>query len=325
MSFRDIKGHNQPINLLKIALSQNRFASAYLFTGEGGIGKSLVAKTIAKAINCLQNNNFDSCDQCISCRKIENLTHPDVHWITPENQGSAIKIEQIRKLKQDISLKAYQAKSKVFIIEEAHNLTAEAQNAFLKILEEPPAHSLIILISSKPQLIFSTILSRCQKIRFRPLSRFKLEQFLISDLKLDLVLSHYLAYFCEGRIGEALGLKDKDILREKNRIIDEFTFSRTSYETIELNRHRFREILDILVSWFRDMYFIKVGLPFAGLINLDRKEDLLKVMGRYSYFDLDSIIDFISDSTLYLEQNINLKLLMNNLRIRLWKGQWKLA
>lgn len=325
MSFRDIRGHSKPIKMLEVTLERERNAPAYLFIGEEGIGKRLVAKTLAKALNCLKSKAFDSCDECISCRKIEDLNHPDVHWIAPERPSDIIKIEQIRQLKNDIYLKPYEAKIKVFIVDGAQHLTPEASNAFLKVLEEPPQDSLLILITSKPRLIFPTLLSRCQKLRFYPLKKSQLRQILLTELKLNVTLSHYLAHFCEGRIGKAMNLKTRDILPEKNRVIDEFTpLLRTAtaghiYENIEFNRARMKEDLNILASWFRDIYFIKVGIPYTELINLDRKDDLLRVMSRYSLLDLDSIINCVSDSLLYLEQNINPKLLLSTLRTRLWR------
>ena len=314
MSFRDIKGQDRPLQILREYIKQSRFTGSYLFVGEDGIGKKLVAKTLAKALNC-ENETLDSCDRCVPCLKIESDQHPDVHRLDTEASDS-IKIEYIRQLQKDISLKPYEGKKKVFIIDDAHNLTAEAANALLKILEEPPEDSLIILISAKPALLFKTIVSRCKCFRFYPLQRTKLEEILKNDFHLDNNLAHFLAYFCEGRFGRALRLKDINILKEKNRIIDGFALARRSdLENLSIeNRNNVRDYLNILAGWFRDIYFVKVGMPYAELINLDRKDDLLKNMGRYTLFDLEEILNSLSNSLLYLEQNVNTKLLLSNLR-----------
>ena len=330
MSFKDIKGQDTAIRLLKEYINSSRLEGSYLFAGEEGIGKKLAAKTLAKALNC-ENQTLDSCDSCASCLKIEKGLHPDIHIIdssTPLNvnreqgqktsaqESDSIKIEYIRQLQKDINLKPYEGKKKIFIIDNAHNLTPDAASALLKILEEPSAGSLIILITSKHALLFKTIISRCKMIKFWPLQRIRLEEILKKDFLLDNNLAHYLAYSCEGRIGRALKLKDADILNGKNAVIDAYALAGRPYSgrlSLE-NRNTVREYLNILAAWFRDMYLIKIGAPYSELINLDRKQELLKLMHRYSFVGLYEIFNSISHSLLYLERNINVKLLLANLR-----------
>jgi DNA polymerase-3 subunit delta' len=328
MSFKDIKGQDHPIEMLKEYIKSSCVIGGYLFIGPEGVGKALVAKTLAKIVNC-QEDNLDSCDRCISCLKIERNQHPDMHYISGSNllgndngDFDSIKIDYIRHLQKDINLKPYEGKIKVFIIDNAHYLTAEASNALLKVLEEPPGNSLIILISSKPTLLFKTIISRCKIIRFSSLLRTELEEILKKEYCLDNNLAHFLAYFSEGRIGSALRLKDADILREKNRIIDDFILldSKPSLDNLSLqNRKDVARGLNILAAWFRDIYLVKIGMPHYELINLDRKTQILRFMTRYTLLDLDEILKSISNSLLYLEQNVNIKLLLSNLMIELWK------
>jgi DNA polymerase-3 subunit delta' len=329
MSLKDIKGQDKPIEIIKGQLRQGRLGSSYLFSGPEGIGKSLVAGELAKLINCYDNKSGDSCGSCGSCVKIDKASHPDVHWVSAdayganavEAGGDSIKIEQVRQLKKDIYLKPYEAKIKTFIIDDADKLTLEAANALLKILEEPPRDSLIILVTSKPQLLPETIVSRCRRLKFAALGKDALREALKNDYGLGPALSHYLAYFCEGRLGMALRLKDEEPLLNKNKIIDYFMpASRSSseeYPDSEFKKQAIAESFEVLASWFRDIYFIKIGMPHTQLINIDRKSDLINAMGRYSPAQLDSIFNFLSDAALYLEQNINQKLLLSNLRMAL--------
>jgi len=321
MSFQDIKGQDKPIELLKDYIRQSRLGGGYLFTGPQGIGKKLAAKTLAKAVNC-QEESLDSCDRCNSCLKIDKNEHPDFHLIDINEISDAIKIEHIRQLQKDINLKPYEARYKVFIIDHAENLTAEAQNALLKTLEEPPKGSLIILIASNLRLLFKTIISRCQIFKFHSVKRQRLEEILKEDYRLDNNLAHFLAYFSEGRIGEAIGLKDTDILSEKNRIIDQFVSLKNPGlgNSALQNRQQIHGQLNILAGWFRDLYLIKIGMPHSELINIDRKNELLKFMQHYSFSDLDQILNSISDSLLYLEQNVNVKLLLSNLKVATWRS-----
>jgi DNA polymerase-3 subunit delta' len=320
MSFKDIKGQDKPIHILQGYIEQSRLEGGYLFIGPEGVGKKLVARQLAKQLNC-QEDSLDACDRCASCMKIENNQHPDVHVI--ESVESEIKIECIRQLQRDISLKPYEGRRKVFIVDNAHKLTPEAQGAILKILEEPPKGSLIILITDKPALLFKTIISRCKVLKFFPLERTGLKEILRKDYGLDNNTAHFLAYFSEGRFGCALRLKGTDALGEKNRIIDKFILSHKPYNLENLpiqNREDVRNYLNILAAWFRDIYLVKIGMPYSEIINFDRKEELLRFMGHFSFLDLNEILYSISNSISYLERNINVKLLLYDLRSLLWKA-----
>lgn len=322
MSFQEIRGLDRSVKILQKYIKESHLPNAYLFIGPDGIGKKIVAKTFSKALNC-ENELLDSCDTCASCLKIENGQHPDVHMLDVSlndfGGSEAIKINYIRQLQKDIALRPYEGKTKVFILDNAHNLTAPASNAILKILEEPPGNSLIILITSKPALLLKTIISRCQVLKFSPLKRIELKGLLKADYSLNENLAHFLAYFCEGRIGCALRLKDADILEKKNMVIDEFISpGRARLENFSVTgRDEFRGYLNILASWFRDIYLIKIGSPHSGLINLDRKNELLRSMGHYSFLDLDEILHTISESLLYIGQNVNIRLLLGNLKVAL--------
>ncbi len=317
MSFRDIKGQDRAISILQDYLSEPNRACSYLFIGPQGLGKFLVAKTLAKAINC-EGKSPDSCDRCAPCLKIEKNQHPDVHVYAPDAESRAVKIEDIRQLQKEINLKPYEAGKKIFIINDAHNMTAEASNCLLKTLEEPPQDALIILVTSKPELLFKTILSRCKIVKFYPLQRIRLKEIINREYSCDEELAHFLAYFCEGRIGQALALKDTDLLREKNKIIDEVILAKSVLgQRQNLEREELRKYLNVAATWFRDIYLLKIGISHAELINFDRKKELLKSMGVYSFAALDGITRFISDSLLYLEQNVNPKLLLANLKAAL--------
>ncbi len=254
-----------------------------MFSGPEGTGKKLVARNFAKALNCLEGA-ADACDACLSCRKIENGRHPDIH-IIDKGDSEEIKIEDIRLLQQEICLRPYEAKFKVFIINGAHNLNSESANAFLKTLEEPPKKSVIILVSDKPRLLFRTIVSRCQNVKFFALARDEFDQVLKNGYGLDQRALHFLRFFCEGRIGSALGWKDRDILSEKNRIIDFFSSaSALSDENPFIqDRETFRQALVILVGWFRDLYLVKAGINKDQSINLDRSDILEKLAKSYTF------------------------------------------
>ncbi|MDD5347641.1 MAG: DNA polymerase III subunit [Candidatus Omnitrophica bacterium] len=340
MAFTDVYGHAGPIAQLENNIRQDRIAGAYLFTGPGGIGKSLVAMNFAKALNCLENSG-DACDSCPSCLAVDAGRHPDVHIIDkqkldaarPEygagpataaqqspaagdaarkNKSLEIRIEDIRWLQQEICLKPYQARYKVFIINDAHNLNAESSNAFLKTLEEPPRASIIILVTDKPRLLYRTIVSRCQTVKFAGLSRVLMDEILRERLSLDEPSLRYLTAFYEGRVGRALGSGGKDIIAEKNRVIDFFlTAPNPSVEhSFIQDRLQLKSSLQVLATWFRDVYLCKAGIAAHECANADRSRLLEQQAQSYSFAQLDGIMQTLSDALGFAEHNVNTKLLI---------------
>ena len=172
MSFADFPDQQQVVQLLQRSLDRGRLAHAYLFTGGDVEELEAMTRTLAKTLNCRQprqgetGNALDSCDRCASCRKIDAALHPDIHWVRPESKLRVITIDQMRRLMEEVHLKPTEALFKVAIVVAADRLNVQAANAFLKTLEEPPPRSILILLSTDPQRILETILSRCMRLNF---------------------------------------------------------------------------------------------------------------------------------------------------------------
>ena len=171
MAFKDIPRQTQGVQLLQRSLARGRLGHAYLFTGDQLDDLELLARTLAKTLNCrnpvkMDGVATDCCDECLTCRKIDQESHADIHWARPESKSRVITVEQMRDLMQQIQLKPAEAEYKVTIIAGADRLNPQAANAFLKTLEEPPAKSILILLSTEPSRILETILSRCLRLNF---------------------------------------------------------------------------------------------------------------------------------------------------------------
>ena len=166
-TFSEVRGQDHISTTLKNAIKTERLAHAYLFCGPRGTGKTSSAKILAKAVNCLQLQDGEPCNQCANCKAINEDNFLDVLEIdAASNRG----IDEIRDLRDKVRFAPSQGKRKVYIIDEVHMLTNEAFNALLKTLEEPPAHVLFILATTEPQKIPLTILSRCQRFDFRKIN-----------------------------------------------------------------------------------------------------------------------------------------------------------
>ncbi|MCG2713819.1 MAG: DNA polymerase III subunit delta' [Candidatus Omnitrophica bacterium] len=317
MRFSDCLGHDLAISIINGYIEKNRFSGGYIFSGPEGIGKKMVAKIIAQKLNCTADSD-KPCGSCSSCLRIQKMQHPDVHII--ENDESQIKIEDIRNIQREASFRPYEGVMKFFIIDNAHKINSEAANALLKILEEPPKDSVIILLTHKVQTIFPTVLSRCKQIRFAPLPRASLESILVKDYFLSRDTAHFLSYYCEGRLGFALKLKDSKIVQEKNGIFNSFMLSEKPLDGnyFSQSKDQLRVCLNILASWIRDVYLLKAGIKASEIIHTDRHSDLLALAHRFSFKQLDNIILQVSDSSMYLDNNINTKLLLHNLGAQLW-------
>ena len=168
MSWSKMTNQKAAVQLLRRSLQKGRLAHAYLLVAENLNDAQRLARELAKVVNCEKTASSatgdEACDRCTSCEKIEAGNHPDVRWIRPEMKSRQIGIEQVRELEQPLYLAAGEGRMKVGVLVEADRLTVPAANAFLKTLEEPPADSLILLLSAEPQRLLETILSRCQRI-----------------------------------------------------------------------------------------------------------------------------------------------------------------
>ena len=166
-SFSEVSGENEIVKSLKLSLKNKSMAHAYLFSGPRGVGKTTIARLIAKGVNCLSlKENGEPCNECKNCKAINEGRFSDLIEIDAASNRS---IDEIRSLKEKINYQPVEGLKKVYIIDEAHMLTKEAFNALLKTLEEPPAHVIFILATTELEKILPTIISRCQRYDFKPL------------------------------------------------------------------------------------------------------------------------------------------------------------
>lgn len=281
MSFEDIKGHEAAVMRLKNAIKNNKIAHAYIFAGPRNSGRSLLAKNFAKALNCTNQEDFP-CGTCVSCAKIDKGIHPDVKLLTYGGRGGDIIIEQIRGIENEIILKPYEGRYKVFIIEDAHLMNTAAANSFLKTLEEPPANSVVILITERPSDLPPTIASRCQIIRVKPLSTEELAKALTAEYGVN---------------------RDKVLKRFSD---DKFVESVNSGE-----RESLIDGLSLLAGWYRDILVYKVTRDGRLVINFDRFEDIKREEKLSGMNELLTTLENVLKARNEIENNVNPKLALS--------------
>ncbi|MFH1867862.1 MAG: DNA polymerase III subunit delta' [Candidatus Omnitrophota bacterium] len=318
MSLSDIKGQERAVEILRRSVQQERIAHAYLFLGPSGTGKKKTALEFAKLLNC-ESSGSDSCGHCSSCIKIEKSIHPDVSVIFKDANLSFIPIDKIRDIQRRIALKAFEAKYKIAIIADAEDMSEEASNCLLKVLEEPTPDTLLILTISSQRRIPATVISRCQIIRFRPLTIDEVNNILIKDFSIEEKEAKFLSALSGASISKALILKDKDALLWKNLVIDEFNSYRSRLGSIEdsvLSNERkiHMEAMDILIGFYRDVLVYKFVKDDNMIINIDRIKDIEDLAERAEAEKISEAIKDIEEARSSISSNANLKLAISVLK-----------
>ena len=203
--FENIAGHENIKNILSNNINTKNILHSYLFIGEEGIGKKMLAKEFAKAILCTSENN-KPCNICKSC--VEFNTNNNANFNLINEEGSAIKIEQIRNMQVKIAEKPINSNYKVYLINDAELMTQEAQNCLLKTLEEPPEYIVIILITSNENKVLNTIKSRCMKLYFNNLDKNSVKKVLTEKFEMEDINDSFLDAV-GGSIKKALLIKEK--------------------------------------------------------------------------------------------------------------------
>ena len=192
--FDRLAGNERVKDLLQRMLESRRMPGALLFSGPEGVGKKLFALEIAKALNCRAPKGLEACDVCASCVRISKLNfptsddkdelrrifwtdHPDVGLVQPP--GRVFHVAQMREIEREANYRPFEGVARVFLVDDADQFNDSSANALLKVLEEPPRTSHIILITSRPAVLLPTIRSRCQVVRFSPLTTDEIEQHLL--------------------------------------------------------------------------------------------------------------------------------------------------
>ncbi|HNY36310.1 MAG TPA: DNA polymerase III subunit [Candidatus Pacearchaeota archaeon] len=302
-------GHKKQKEVLERLAKGKNIPHALLFSGIEKIGKKKVAIEFIKSIFCEKEKGF--CGECYSCRSIDSASFPDLSIIEAKDRN--IEIEEVRDLQNRLSLKSYNNSLKVGIIDDAHLMRKDAQNALLKVLEEPKGDTLLILITSYPQMLLPTVRSRLEEIKFSVIPRKEIEDYLVS-LGADIEKTKEIALISSGQVGKAIEfLNDEDKLKFFNKAIKDIISLAHSemykrFDFAKEFKENQDEIVNVLDIWERFM----------------RREILLKVYGNkgslenYSLKRIKEIIDELEKTKYLIENtNVNKKLALENLLITL--------
>lgn len=316
--FEEIVGHKEIIRHLQNAIRLGKVSHAYIFSGETGCGKKLLATAFAMTLQCEQRG-VDPCLTCSSCKKAMSKNHPDIINITHEKPNS-IGIEDIRsQLIDDVAIKPYCSSYKIYIISEAEKLTLQAQNALLKTIEEPPAYAVILLLTNNMDALLPTITSRCVKLGLRPVKESMVKEYLMEKLHIPDYQAKMDASLAQGNIGKAKQLAQSEdfaqvaenALRLLRRSGDMELYELVdAIKMLSADKQNIYDYLDLFTMWFRDVLLFKATREVDGLVFKDQFNDIKERAGKSSYEGLETIIDAIEKARTRLHVNVNFDLVM---------------
>ena len=317
-TFELVYGQDVIVKTLKNVIKNDKLSHAYLFTGPRGTGKTSSAKLFAKAINCLNNKDGDACNECENCKSFNNNSNPDIIEIDAASNNG---VDEIREIKNKVSLVPSMSKYKVYIIDEVHMLSIGAFNALLKTLEEPPEYIIFILATTEPQKIPATIISRCQRFDFKSISHDKMKQCLeniiskenisIDDGAIEEIINN-----SKGGMRDAIGLLDQASAFCNNNItandIEELS-GNISIKQIRIflsniMQKEYNVIFDSISNYSSNgkdfalicekiINYIREGILYKKKINTDKILDEDKnIFDKLSDTDLYDLIDYLSDT-----------------------------
>ena len=328
MSFKDVLGHSRPIEILRRAIRTNKVVNSYLFLGNEGIGKKYVALQFAKVLNCLNRGmeKEDACDHCLSCKKIDHSLHPDVLLIEPE--GQTLKVDQVRQMQRDLAYRPYEGERRVCILCAADRMVPHMSNTLLKTLEEPPLHTVIILLANNPRLLLATILSRCQPIRFHPLPIPLVSKWLVEQKGLNQEEAHLLASLSEGSPGKALEIQEeiRQIPREellKGLVeLQSLTFDEKEswVESLPSQRENLLLVLEMAKTLLRDLVMVKTLKHGLRLIHSDLLPQMRTLGREWSLSSLLNRIEVLHQTTLAIRGNANTTLALEAMMLSWAQG-----
>lgn len=311
---------------LQNAYTQKTLSTSYLFSGVRGLGKKELALELGRMVNCLSDSFDIECD-CKACHKIKAGIHPDVKIVGEDIDERSIKIKDVREAQNWLHFKPFEGNYKLLIIKESERMTPEAQNAFLKTLEEPPAQSFIILTVSNPLVLLPTILSRVIEVRLKPLSKAAIKKRLSRDFSLE-GETDFIAYLSGGSFEKARAVVESGILDERNRILESFckremfgyikSFEASSYRGMQ---DKLKIVLDIVAFILRDLEVLSrnEAKDVHVLINVDYADQLREIAQTCDNAVLTTALDEIRELKRYIDKNVNVKMIVTSLMVTVGK------
>jgi DNA polymerase-3 subunit delta' len=318
----NVYGHEWASEMLKEHIARSAVRHAYLFTGPPGVGRRTLALRFAQALNCTEPPEpGQPCGKCRTCLQIERMQQADLSIVRAEQEGVSLKVEQMRELQSMLSLSPYESRYRIALLLRFHEATVNAQNAFLKTLEEPAPRVVLLLTADSSESLLPTIVSRCEVLRLRPMQLDRLMKILEEKHNLTPGDAQRLAHLSGGRMGYAMHLQsDPGVLQKENEKIEDcLSLLHATYRDRISYGERFKsrdsrvkayETLRVWLFLWRDM-LLKASGSKVPLVYLDWQEQISSIASRLSSETIRPRISDLEEALVQLDTtNVNASLLM---------------
>ena len=314
--FGDIIGHEQIITHLRSAIALDMVSHAYILNGPEYSGKMMLAEAFAMALQC-EGEGERPCLECRSCRQAMDHNQPDIIYVSHEKPNT-IGVDDIRtQINNDIVIKPYSSRYKVYIVDEAEKMNQQAQNALLKTIEEPPAYAVILLLTTNADSFLQTILSRCITLNLKAVKEDVIRDYLMKHYQIPDYQADVCAAFSQGNVGKAVQLASSEdfgelkasVLQLVKRLddIDLYEFG-GAIKQIGEYKLQINDYFDLITIWFRDVLYMKATNDVNGLIFKDEVYDIKRQAAKRSYQGIEVILKALDTAKLRLNANVNFDL-----------------
>lgn len=309
LDYNQVIGHKSIKDHLQMAIENSRVSQAYIFSGEDGCGKKLLADIFAKTLLC-EEGKSTPCNKCKSCLQMEGGNQPDLKYVTHEK--ATIGVDDIRiQLNNDILIKPFASKYKIYIIDEAEKMTEAAQNALLKTIEEPPQYAIILLLTTNTTKLLPTILSRCVTVPFKAVANGEIKKYLMERYTIPDYLAEISAGFCQGNVGRAIKyatsesfIESKDAILHMLKKIDDMELYEImeSIKQFSANKLEVEDYIDLMILWYRDVLLFKVTKDPNLLLYKNEYRAISRQAARHNYEGIENIIQAMDKAKIRLDR-----------------------
>ena len=316
--FSDIIGHEQIIEHLKNAIALDKVSHAYIFNGPKLSGKMMLAEAFAMALQC-EGEGQKPCLVCRSCKQACDHNQPDIIYVSHEKPNT-IGVDDIRaQINNDIAIKPYSSRYKIYIVDEAEKMNQQAQNALLKTIEEPPAYAVILLLTTNADSFLPTILSRCITLNIKAVREDVIKAYLMRTYQIPDYQADVCAAFSQGNVGKAIQLASSDDFNEMKasalqlikRLDDIDLYEMTAaVKQIADYKLEINDYFDLMMIWYRDVLYFKATGDVNGLIFKDEVYDIKRQAEKSSYNGINSILEALRKAQIRLDANVNFDLVI---------------
>lgn len=329
-AFKDILGHEQITLHLQNAITMDKVSPAYIINGPDKSGKMMLAEAFAQTLQCEKleetvaaaggdGSAVEPCMECHSCKQAVGRNQPDIIYVKHEKPNT-ISVDDIRtQVNNDIVIKPYSSKHKIYIIDEAEKMNVQAQNALLKTIEEPPAYAVIILLTTNADMFLPTILSRCVTLNIKAVADEKLKKFLMSRYQVPDYQADICVAFAQGNVGKAIQLASSDDFNElkasalqlikRLKDIDLYEMGEAIKQISEY-KLAINDYFDLMMIWYRDVLLFKATGDVNDLIFKDEVYDIKRQAEKSSYNGIEEILKALRKAQVRLDANVNFDLVI---------------